>query len=233
MGRFRKCASCGANNREYDRNCYQCQDSLADQQQAALQAVVKQQDEVEQLQGRTNFYGRLAVFALALWVCKPYFSGRSVYGIFEWAILPFHEAGHYILMPFAPEFLMVAGGSFVQLALPLGFALYFLLKRKEAFSACVPMLWLFGSMQQMGWYMKDARFLLLPILGADPTEAHDWNYLFGKMHLLHRSVAIGEFFIGLARLGVGLTLVAMAVLLFRDSGLYSRWTGSRAKPAEG
>lgn len=164
------------------------------------------------------FYGKLGVFVLSLMICWPYFTKPSVYGVFEYAILPFHEAGHYFLMPFAPHTLMVAGGTIVQLGMPLGFALYFLLKRREPFSACVPTLWLFGSMQQMAIYMKDARFLILPMFGADPSEGHDWNYLFGKMGLLHRSVEIGEFFHSLAKVGVAATLLVMVILLVLDPG---------------
>lgn len=172
--------------------------------------------EISKLSQKPKFYGKVFLMGLALLICYPYFTQNSVYGIFEWAILPFHEAGHYILMPFAPRTLMVAAGSIVQICLPLSFAIYFFFKRKEPFSSCIPMLWLFGSMQQMAIYMKDARFLLLPLLGADPTEGHDWNYLFGKIHLLHKSVEIGDFFLSFARVGICLTLIAMAILIVRD-----------------
>jgi hypothetical protein len=116
---------------------------------------------------------------------------------------------------FAPRFLVAAGGTLAQLGLPLGFAVYFFWKRREPFSACVALLWLFASMQNMGIYMKDARFLLLPLFGADPLDGHDWNYLFGQMRLLHRSVEIGGFFQGLGRLGMAGVLAGMLGLVVR------------------
>lgn len=218
MASFIKCRSCGSSNRIVDSHCYQCESDL--RAQAEQPTVAKSElEQVAKLESSAAFYGKCVVFALALLICRPYFTQPSVYGVFEYAILPFHEAGHYFLMPFVPHTLMVAGGTIVQLGMPLGFALYFLLKRKEPFSACVPTLWLFGSMQQMAIYMKDARFLLLPMFGADPSEGHDWNYLFGKMHLLHKSVEIGELFHTLAKLGIGATLLVMAALLIREPGL--------------
>jgi hypothetical protein len=227
MGRYLKCRQCGSSNQAEQANCYQCQADLKAMQEPSG-PLDAESGEVARMESRAGFFGKSFIFLLALWICWPYFTRSQVYGVFEWSILPFHEAGHYLLMPFAPQTLMVAGGTIVQLVLPLGFAFYFLLQRKEMFSACVPMLWFFGSMQQMAVYMKDARFLLLPMFGADPSEGHDWNYLFGKMSLLHRSVEIGDFFHGLARLGVAVTLVAMLILLIRDPGRSGRASRSGA-----
>lgn len=228
MASFLKCRKCGSSNRATDARCYQCEADLHSQPEQPTTTDLEIQ-QVVRMETGAAFYGKCAVFIMALVICRPYFTEPSVYGIFEYAILPFHEAGHYFLMPFVPHTLMVAGGTIVQLGMPLGFALYFLFKRQEPFSACVPMLWLFGSMQQMAIYMKDARFLLLPMFGADPSEGHDWNYLFGKMRLLHKSVEIGEFFHGLAKFGVALTLIAMLGLLLRDPGFPWR----RAKEPSG
>ena len=215
MASFLKCRGCGSSNRASDPECYHCGADLhaLPEQPSQVDLEIRQ---VAKMESGAAFYGKCAVFVLALIICRPYFVKRSVYGVFEWAILPFHEAGHYFLMPFVPQTLMVAGGTIVQICMPLGFALYFLFKRKEPFSACVPALWLFGSMQQMAVYMKDARFMILPMFGADPSEGHDWNYLFGKMHLLHKSVEIGEFFHSLAKFGIAATLIVMLVLLLRD-----------------
>lgn len=217
MSAFKKCRQCGSSNRARDNTCFNCKADLSAPLSETSPAD-QELAELDQMENRFAFYGKVFVFILALIICRPYFVRAHVYGIFEWAILPFHEAGHYFIMPFAPRTLMVAGGTIVQLALPLGFALYFAIKRQELFSATVPLLWFFGSMQQMAIYMKDARFLLLPMFGADPSEGHDWNYLFGKMHLLHKSVEIGNFFHGLAKFGIAVTLVGMAVLLYRDPG---------------
>ena len=163
-----------------------------------------------------RWWFHLAVFVLVLlWLAPPYYTKPDHYGILEWAILPFHEAGHYVLMPFFPEFIVVAGGSLAQIGLPLGFAVYFWWRRGEPFAAGVSLFWMFASMQQMATYMADARFLLLPLLGVDPTEGHDWNYLFGKMHLLHQSVPIAHATRFLGRLGMAASLGLMATWLVK------------------
>ena len=177
---------------------------------------------------KAGWWFQAVVFALILLILTPsYYLHGSTYGLLEYAILPFHEAGHFILMPFASEFWVVAGGSIAQILLPLAFAVYFWWKRQEVFSAAVALYWMFASMQQMAVYMADARFLLLPILGSDPTEAHDWNCLFGKMHLLNQSVAIADVTHGLGRLGMAASLCLMFVWLMVN------WRTSQSTPVAG
>lgn len=218
-GAYRRCPNCGASNRAADPQCFQCHGALAQgpgpADSPAFSAALGVAREVQHLQETWRWRFHVFVLALAGWLAYPYFTRPAHYGILDYAILPFHEAGHLVLMPFAPQFLVAAGGTLAQLGLPLGFALYFYFRRREPFSACVALLWLCASVQNMGIYMKDARFLLLPLFGADPLDGHDWNYLFGQMRLLHRSVEIGEFFQGLGRVGMAGVLAAMAGLVIR------------------
>ena len=213
-GRYVPCPSCGNGNRARDFSCSLCGAVLA--RVPAPTGLDEVAREVEHLEASWRWYFHLAVLALAAWMAVPYFTKSSHYGVLEYAILPFHEAGHYALMLFAPEFLVVAGGTLAQLGLPLGFAAYFLWKQRDPFAACVAAFWLCASVQNMAVYMKDARFLLLPLLGVDPLEGHDWNYLFGKLHLMHQSVEIGNFFQGLGRVGMLAVLAAMAWVVLRE-----------------
>jgi len=223
-GSYTRCPSCGSGNRAQDSTCFQCgralavgscaPDSTVDSKATSAARQVALEIEHAQASWRWGFH--VAVLALAAWLAIPYFTRPAHYGLLDYAILPFHEAGHFILMPFAPQFLVVAGGTLAQLGVPLGFAVYFLWKRKDPFAACVAAFWLCSSLQGMGIYMKDARFMLLPLFGADPLDGHDWNYLFGKLNLLHHSVAIGDFFQGLGRLGMLALLATMVGLLIRQ-----------------
>jgi hypothetical protein len=214
-GGYVRCPQCGASNRSGELACFQCQGELAAPTSRACQAAHGVALEMQYLQDAWRWRFHVGVLILAGWLSYPYFTRPAHFGLLDYAILPFHEAGHLVLMPFAPRFLVAAGGTLAQLGLPLGFAVYFFWKRREPFSACVALLWLFASMQNMGIYMKDARFLLLPLFGADPLEGHDWNYLFGQMRLLHRSVEIGGFFQGLGRLGMAGVLAGMLGLVVR------------------
>ncbi len=223
-GHYTRCPSCGSGNLAGDATCFQCGAALAGDaplpsstgDSKATTAARQVALEIEQAQASWRWGFHAVVLALAAWMAVPYFTRPAHYGVLDYAILPFHEAGHYLLMPFAPQFLVVAGGTLAQLGVPLGFALYFLGKRREPFAACVAAFWLCASLQSMGIYMKDARFLLLPLFGADPLDGHDWNYLFGRLHLLHHSVAIGAFFQGLGRLGMLALLATMLGLVIRE-----------------
>ena len=213
VGRFVRCPSCGALNRLGSSSCEACRAPL--EERVSPEGSADALAEVEGLQAGMRWWFHLGVALLAAWMAVPYLTRPSHFGILDYAILPFHEAGHYFLMPFAPEFLVAAGGTLVQLGLPLGFALYFLLVRREPFAACVAAFWLCASVQGMAVYMKDARFLLLPMFGADPLDGHDWNYLFGKVGLLHRSVQIGSFFQAAGRVGMLAVLAGMGAWLVR------------------
>lgn len=227
-GSYVRCPSCGSGNRAGDPACYQCGAGLVEAASESTAAPTSESTstatsaarqvalEIEHTQATWRWGFHVAVLALAAWLAVPYFTRPAHYGVLDYAILPFHEAGHYFLMPFAPQFLVVAGGTLAQLGLPLGFAIYFLWRRKEPFAACVSGFWMCACMQNMAIYMKDARFLLLPLFGADPLDGHDWNYLFGKLHLLHQSVAIGDFFQGLGRLGMLALLATMLGLVIRQ-----------------
>ena len=66
-----------------------------------------------------------------------------------WLIL--HEGGHLVFSPFG-KFLMVLGGTLMQLAVPLGFALYFVLQRHAPATA----LCLFFFFE---WYRRVDKYL--------------------------------------------------------------------------
>ena len=99
--------------------------------------------------------------------------------------LPFHEAGHVLLMPFG-RFLMVLGGSLFQLAIPLVCGGVFLLKNRDPFAASVTLWWAGQSLMDLAPYIADARALRLPLLGGRTgaeVEGHDWEYLLGATGL--------------------------------------------------
>ena len=133
------------------------------------------------------------------------------YGILELAILPFHEAGHFAFSVTGNQFLTVAGGTIVQIGLPLAFAVYFAAWRRDFFAAAFALFWTFETMMNVSWYMADARKMLLPLLGDE--EGHDWNYLLGQMRVLNRADVYAWRLRMLAGLGMFLTLSLQVGLL--------------------
>ena len=106
---------------------------------------------------------------------------------FRWPFLDnvnlvFHEAGHPIFSIFG-EFIGIAGGTIMQIGIPLGFALYFIFT-KRLFSAAVVMFWLAQSILNVSVYVADAVETKLPLVGG---PIHDWNYLFSRLHLLSKT----------------------------------------------
>jgi hypothetical protein len=108
--------------------------------------------------------------------------------------LPFHEAGHILLMPFG-RFVSVLGGSLFQVAIPLLCSGVFLLKNRDPFAASVTLWWAGQSLMDLAPYVADARALRLPLLGGRTgaeVEGHDWEYLLGALGLMRHDVTLGK-----------------------------------------
>jgi len=116
-------------------------------------------------------------------------------GLPQWmdlVFVPIHEGGH-LLFRFFGEFLAVAGGTFLQLAVPLMLASYFALQRQiQGTAFCL--FFFFEQFLPISVYMADARAQELPLLTVGDTDdvIHDWNYLFGKFGLLDHDTQIAH-----------------------------------------
>lgn len=109
--------------------------------------------------------------------------------------LIFHEAGHAIFMMVgAPRTLMVFMGSGLQVLFPLGIAVAFYFKNRDAYGAAVCLWWAGHATLDVAPYIADARALELPLLGGGngrEIEGHDWEYLLGHWNALHLDTRIG------------------------------------------
>jgi hypothetical protein len=106
--------------------------------------------------------------------------------------VPIHEGGH-LLFRFFGEFLMVAGGTILQLAVPLMLAAFFIFHRQIPGTAFC-MFFFFEQFLPVGTYMADARAQELPLLtvGDSDNVIHDWAYLFGKLGVLDHDTQIAH-----------------------------------------
>lgn len=107
-------------------------------------------------------------------------------------LVPIHEGGH-LLFRFFGEFLSVAGGTFLQLAVPLMLAAFFVFQRQIPGTAFCTFFF-FEQLLPISKYMADARAQELPLLtvGDSDDVIHDWNYLFGKLGVLDRDTQIAH-----------------------------------------
>lgn len=142
----------------------------------------------------TGFYCRVVAY-LCFFVWGWYFillemSSNKIGASFMHRInLVFHEAGHMLFIPFG-EFMTILGGSLLQLLIPLGITIGFLLHResKDPFSASICFWWFAQSLMDLAPYINDARALALPLLGGgtgmDRPGSHDWRNIFNSLGII-------------------------------------------------
>jgi len=106
--------------------------------------------------------------------------------------VPIHEGGH-LLFRFFGEFLAVAGGTILQLAVPAMLAIFFIFQRQIP-GATFCLFFFFEQFLPIATYMADARAQELPLLtvGDSDDVIHDWNYLFGKLGVLDHDTQIAH-----------------------------------------
>lgn len=107
--------------------------------------------------------------------------------------LGIHELGHLILA-WAPEFIMVAGGSLAQIVAPL-FGAWQFVRQRDYFAAAFCFGWLGESLYNLSIYIADARRGELPLVTpfhGNGEVIHDWNYLLDHTGLLAWDLRLSE-----------------------------------------
>jgi len=106
-----------------------------------------------------------------------------------------HEMAH-IVTAFLPALLTAAAGSMSELLLGIGLVVA-AFKTRSYMTSLLCCLWLMLSCQSVGAYMADARSQELNLIsfggmlaGSDKV-IHDWNFIFGRLHLLSWDTFIG------------------------------------------
>lgn len=153
-----------------------------------------------------HFGGRCAVLAaLALWSIWFFQTDhRELYGhlpeingsIMHDVNLAFHEAGHVLFRLFG-DFMMVIGGSVMQLVVPAAFVTAFVFRHGNAFGGAVALWWLGQSIMDLAPYIYDARagqlLLIGGFVGRERPGAHDWTNILGRLGLLDAGHTLGTF----------------------------------------
>jgi len=133
--------------------------------------------------------------------------------------LPFHEAGHILFAPFG-HFLRVAGGTIMQLLVPMTVTGYFLMRR-DHYAAAVCLWWFGESLADVAPYADDARAGQLPLLGgvtgSEVEGYHDWEVMLGKLGLLAWDHAVGRSFFVVGGIVMAAAILWGAATLFGSS----------------
>lgn len=144
-----------------------------------------------------QFYGyalMLAVFSIwGVRLARMDYSWGEMGGSFMHNILlPIHEAGHVLFIPFG-EFMTILGGSLFQLLLPLIAAATVLWQNRDPFGAAIGVWWCGASLMDLAPYIYDAKQPQLTMLGGHTGQdgPHDWIYLLGAFHRIEQSQVLG------------------------------------------
>ena len=107
-------------------------------------------------------------------------------------MVPLHEFGHVLFMPFG-EFMHLLGGSLFQAALPLIFGGIFLVKNRDPFAAAVMLWWSAVAVMDIAPYIYDAQVPQHVLLSGrtGDTGSHDFIDVLGDLGLLKKAQATG------------------------------------------
>lgn len=125
-----------------------------------------------------------------------------------------HEGGH-LLFCYSNVTFCAFGGTLLQVLAPL-FSVIILLRGREFFGVPFCMLWLSSNLFEIALYMADARTMELPLVTVGGGEGgHDWNTIFGNLHILPYDTAIAHIVEAIAFLFVVSSLILCAYLILR------------------
>jgi hypothetical protein len=133
--------------------------------------------------------GWLAFYALFLFQLAR---GSGFLPMIDLVFIPIHEGGH-LLFGYFGHALMIAGGTILQLLVPLALAAYFCFKRQIA-GTVFCLFCFFEQFLPIATYMADARAQELPLLTVGNPEfvEHDWFAMFSSLGLLQHDMQIAS-----------------------------------------
>ena len=171
---------------------------------------------------RWESVSRLALTAWVLFYVIVLIGAASGGGVARWfdlVFVPIHEGGHLFFGWFGSKWLMIAGGTLLQLFVPLALAVYFA-SRREIPGTAFCAFFFFEQFLPIATYMADARTQSLTyVTVGDPDLAeHDWFYLFSQAGVLDHDTQIAAVVRFLGWMGM-LAVVAWIVWL--------AWSGER------
>lgn len=131
----------------------------------------------------------LAFYALFLFQLAR---GSGFLPMIDLVFVPIHEGGH-LLFGYLGHAFMVAGGTMLQLLVPLALAISFCFRRQVAGTAFC-LFCFFEQLLPIATYMADARAQELPLLTVGNPEfvEHDWNTMLGSLGLLPHDTQIAS-----------------------------------------
>lgn len=150
---------------------------------------------------------RAALFAFLAWQAVRPLHDTEAGHLFRGITFGAHEFGH-LFFSFGGEWLMVAGGSLMQLLVPIGAAIALAFTAGDWFGVAACGTWLAASLADLAPYIADARAQELDLVSFSPDGGgHDWHYLLAHAGWLNQDLLIARG----ARFLAVLTLIVSAL----------------------
>jgi hypothetical protein len=148
------------------------------------------------------------VAALALFAILSPLRERVMHALWflDFVNLAFHEGGHVVFGLLGNRFIMVCGGTAMQLLLPAAAAWRFY-RRGERASTCGALWWFGQNFLGIGNYVADARAQRLDLVAGG---VHDWTYLLETVGLLIHDEGIGR----------AVQILGCLLMAFSAAGIY-------------
>jgi hypothetical protein len=127
-------------------------------------------------------------------------------GLFGGITFGSHEFGHLFFAAFG-DFMAVAGGSLMQLLIPLG-AMVLLWRHGDFFGVAVGGTWLASSLVDLAVYIGDARAYELDLVGFGENAVHDWSWLLSYTGALQHDLQLAAAVRGLGVLILGASFLS-------------------------
>ncbi len=129
---------------------------------------------------------RVLLVIFLIYVSVGIYFGRDFSSISAVDLI-FHEAGHFVFMPFG-MMLGILGGTLMQIFVP-GVLLGYFVKRKDYYASAVMLWWLGENLTNISIYVSDANAQALVLLG---DGGHDWFMLLNMWGILPHDKLIGD-----------------------------------------
>jgi hypothetical protein len=136
---------------------------------------------------------RAALLLICAWIFYRHLRDPLYGGIVKGLNLGIHELGH-VCFGFAGDIIGVAGGTLLQLTVPL-IGSWMFYRQRDYFAIAVACCWLGTNLFDVAAYAADARAGELPLVsmgGGDPE--HDWFVMLAETNLLNYDRTIGGLF---------------------------------------
>lgn len=132
---------------------------------------------------------KIIVTVLGFLYCLYYLDTINSGHFIDGVDLVIHEAGH-LVFSFFGYFITIAGGTLLQLIVPIVFIAYFILQNQK-YSASLLMYWLAINLFNVSVYAGDALKMQLPLLTGD-KDGHDWNQMLFTLGWLKHTYLISN-----------------------------------------